>query len=287
LRLVKFERIFSFVNLLFSAILIVLVLWYVASFALERPAFGIVAVGLSIILLSSNILGGEYNPPRMISLRLWRALWMVAIIVMAYATIYFWVEYPQLIYFRAGSPTLYDLVLGTMVLSLVILTTAATLGYVIPLIAVTLIVIALFGAYIPGVYPLSPLRLIDSTTTDVYRGVFGDLPQIGATLVAVFLILSGLMQALGGFDFVFRALLPLARKWKGALVQIPVIASALFGMFTGSGAANVAGTVSFTIPTMIKCNVPPKFAGAIEAVASAGGQIMPPIMGVSAFLMAE
>ncbi|MCC6014260.1 MAG: TRAP transporter fused permease subunit [Desulfurococcaceae archaeon] len=287
MRPAKYKRVFPLINTAFSTILILLLLCYVATFSIERPLFGIIAVGLSTVILSLNILGGEYRLPRRVPLGLWRAMWVLAIVMMTYVTAYFIREYPQLIYWRAGAPTLYDLVLGTITLALVILTTSVTLGYVIPLVAVTLILVALFGSYIPGVQSLTLLRLIDSTTTDLYRGVFGELPQIGATLVAVFLVLSGLMQSLGGFDFIFKALMPLTKRWKRSIVQVPVVASAFFGMFSGSGAANVAGTGSFTIPTMIKYNVPPKFAGAIEATASAGGQIMPPILGVAVFLMAE
>jgi len=288
LRHVKYKLILSTINIFFSTAFILLILWYIISFSIDRPLFGVIAVGLSMVIVSLNVLEEAYKQPsRRIPRKLWKILWVVAIIVAIYAVIYFWREYSQLIYLRAGSPTLYDLALGAMMLLLVILLSVVILGYAIPLIAIVFILIALLGSYLPGVYPLSVIRLIDSTTTDLYRGIFGELPQIGATLVAVFLILSGLMQALGSFNFIFQALWPLVRRSRRALVEIPVIASAFFGMFSGSGAANVAGTGSFTIPTMIKYNVPPKFAGAIESVASAGGQIMPPIMGVAAFLMAE
>ncbi|MDO8568753.1 MAG: TRAP transporter large permease subunit, partial [Dehalococcoidales bacterium] len=107
------------------------------------------------------------------------------------------------------------------------------------------------------------------------------------TLVIIFLIFSGMVQELGGLPYIINLSRRLTSRFTWGLTQIPVIASLFFGTFSGSAAANAAGVGVVTIPMMKKVGLSPHLAAAIEAVASSGGQIMPPVMGVAAFLMSQ
>jgi len=110
--------------------------------------------------------------------------------------------------------------------------------------------------------------------------------QVVATWVAIFIIYAGLIQGFGAFDSILKFSFLICQKKLALVPQVPIIASLLFGSISGAASANVGATGSFTIPLMKRYNLAPKLAGAIEAVASSGGQVMPPVMGATAFLMA-
>ena len=144
-----------------------------------------------------------------------------------------------------------------------------------------------FGNIFPGIFHhqgFSFARIVDENVLG-FEGIYGIVLRTIAESVAIFLIYAGLIRGFGALDVIVRFLLVTFRKQRAFLPQIPVVTSLLFGSFSGAATANVAGTGSFTIPMMKRFGFPPKLAGAIEAVASSGGQIMPPIMGATAFLM--
>ena len=103
----------------------------------------------------------------------------------------------------------------------------------------------------------------------------------------MFVPLSSLLQASGMSDFIQDITMALAGRTNGGPAKMAVIASSLFGTISGAAAANVVGTGTFTIPLMKKCGYSPEFAGAVEACASTGGQLVPPVMGAAAFIMTE
>jgi len=119
------------------------------------------------------------------------------------------------------------------------------------------------------------------------EGIWGTLTGIAAVYIALFVIFGAILLTSGGGKTLIDLALLLTGKYRGGPAKVAVIASSMFGTLSGSSLANVATTGAFTIPLMKSLGYPPKFAGAVEAVASTGGSIMPPIMGTAAFIMAE
>jgi len=146
------------------------------------------------------------------------------------------------------------------------------------------------GRYIPGVLNIPPLTIKHVATmvfTDTDQGAFGTFLAITSRVLSIFLLFSSLLVATGLGELIRAVSMMGAGKTKGGPAKVAVIASALFGMLSGSPVANVAATGSFTIPLMKSIGYKPNTAGAIETVASSGGNITPPIMGLSAFIMCE
>ena len=122
------------------------------------------------------------------------------------------------------------------------------------------------------------------TTTE---GLYGVSLNVMMRYIVVFIIFGAVMEAAGGIDFFMKFAQIIAGRWRSGPAQIAVIGSGFMGMISGSAVANVVTVGSFTIPLMKKMGYEPVFAGAVETAASTGGQIMPPVMGAGAFLMAE
>ena len=206
-----------------------------------------------------------------------------------FSGIYFWVEFPSLVWERAGCINQTDMLFSAVFLYLVIHLTWATSGKIIPLVTLTFVAYALFGQWLPGVLyhpPISFTRFMEICCAEI-DGVFGMLTQIGATWIAIFAVLAGFIQGFGGLDYILRATHRLVGSRRTGIPQISVIASMAFGGMSGSAAANAAGTGAFTIPIMKKFGIPSAEAAAIEAIASSGGQVMPPILGAAAFVMCD
>jgi TRAP transporter 4TM/12TM fusion protein len=129
-------------------------------------------------------------------------------------------------------------------------------------------------------------RIIDTMfiTAD---GVFGMLAGISATFIFLFILFGALLREAGGGEFFINFAYGICGRFRGGPAKIAIVASSLFGMLSGSGTANVAGTGQITIPLMKRSGYPAYFAGAVETVASAGGLLMPPIMGSAVFIMME
>ncbi len=159
----------------------------------------------------------------------------------------------------------------------------------LPTVAVIALLYGLFGHLVPGEFghPGMPLGSFLGTLVIAEGGVWGQLTGISVNVVAVFVILGAFVSATeGGPGFMLLAT-RLAGRVRAGPAKVAVISSALFGSISGSASANVASTGSVTLPAMKKLGYPPAFAAAVEAVASSGGQIMPPLMGAGAFLMVE
>jgi TRAP transporter 4TM/12TM fusion protein len=119
------------------------------------------------------------------------------------------------------------------------------------------------------------------------EGIYGEIINVVATIVFIFIIFGAFLQTSGGGRFLTNLALSLVGHFRGGPAKVAIIGSLLFGTMSGSAAANVATVGGITIPLMKKAGFKPHFAAAVEAVASTGGQIMPPVMGASAFLMAQ
>ena len=182
-----------------------------------------------------------------------------------------------------------DIILGTALVILTLEASRRSLGVVFPVLVGLSILYALFGDFIPGKFGHEGFSW-DIVVRNLYvspQGFWGVMLQISATLVAVFLIFGAvLMKSGGGEAFLDLAFLVSARA-RGGPAQVAAVSSGLFGMISGSAVANAATIGTFTIPLMKRAGFSANFAAAVEAVAGTGGQIMPPIMGAGAFLIAQ
>ena len=162
-------------------------------------------------------------------------------------------------------------------------------GWPLPAIALLMLLYGVFGNHIPGEFGHGgmPLASFLGTLTITEGGIWGSLTGVSVTIVAIFVIFGAVLnagQAGAGFMNVAAAV---AGRLTGGAAKVSVLSSALFGSISGSASANVASTGAITLPAMRKLGYPKSLAGAVEAVASSGGQIMPPLMGAGAFVMVE
>lgn len=163
-------------------------------------------------------------------------------------------------------------------------------GWVIPILVILSLSYILFlGSYMPGVFRAASLPLDDVLFRSLYNdeGMFGILAGISSTNITLFLIFGGFLVVSGASHFVIEISKIIAGRIKGGAAFVAVISSALTGTISGSAVANTASTGVITIPLMKANGFRAKFAGGVEAAASTGGQIMPPIMGAGAFVMAS
>ncbi len=146
------------------------------------------------------------------------------------------------------------------------------------------------GPYLPGALHHQGMkftRVIESVFLTAGEGVYGGLTGISATYVAIFILFGSFIAVVGTGEYFTNLSRAIAGSARGGPAKIATISSALMGTISGSAVANVYGTGTFTIPLMKKLGFSPDFAGAVEAVASTGGQLMPPVMGAAAFIVAE
>ena len=162
-------------------------------------------------------------------------------------------------------------------------------GWPLPTLAMIALLYGLFGQYIPGEFghPGTPLESFLGTLTITEGGLWGSLTGVSVGIVAIFVIFGAMLNAgQAGAGFMNVAAAAAGRLTAGA-AKVSVISSALFGSISGSASANVASTGAITLPAMLRLGYPRSLAAAVEAVASSGGQIMPPLMGAGAFVMVE
>jgi TRAP transporter 4TM/12TM fusion protein len=182
-----------------------------------------------------------------------------------------------------------DITVGLVAIGVICWAAWRTIGPWVPALAVLTLVYAVLGDQVPG--PLRhggvPLEIAIHTIYMTTVGIWGTLLDVSATVIAVLLIFGALMLATGGIDTLLGIGRVVSRRAYGGAGYVAITASSLFGMVTGSPTANAATTGAFTIPMMKKMGVKPAFAGGLEAAASSGSQLVPPILGAGAFIMAE
>jgi TRAP transporter 4TM/12TM fusion protein len=163
-------------------------------------------------------------------------------------------------------------------------------GWVIPILCLLALSYILFlGSYLPGVFRAASLPLNDVMFRTLYNdeGIFGILASISSTNITLFMIFGGFLVVSGASDFVIELSKLVAGRIKGGAAFVAVLSSAMTGTISGSAIANTASTGVITIPLMKANGFRPQFAAGVEAAASTGGQLMPPIMGAGAFVMAS
>lgn len=191
--------------------------------------------------------------------------------------------------FRMGNPNTYDMVFGCIIILLTLDIARRTLGWILPLIICVFMCYALFGPIFPGLlqHPGVKFRTFVSSMYFPQEGIFGVTLWVVSTIVFHFVLFGVIAQRTGlGQLFIDNATI-LAGRYTGGPAKVSVVSSAFFGTISGSSVANTVSTGALTIPNMKRLGYPGHFAGGVEAAASAGGQITPPIMGAAAFIMAE
>ncbi len=244
----------------------------------------LVMVGL---FLKRPTVRDEANASRPVVL-LGRGVDLVLIVASAVAGAYVAMNYAAII-FRQGAFTPTDNFMAMVLLVLVLEGVRRAVGWPLTIVCLVFILYALFGRQMPG--PLLhrgySLERIGRHLALSYSGIYGIPLAVMVRYVILFIVFGALLQVSGAADFLVRFAQSIAGRFTGGLGKVAVVSSALVGTISGSAAGNVATTGSVTIPAMKRGGYQPHFAGAIESVASTGGQIMPPIMGAAAFLMAD
>lgn len=209
-------------------------------------------------------------------------------LIAATAALYIWWEYDDLVY-RQGMPNTTDIFFGIALILLLLEAARRTLGPALPILATLFLLYNFAGPYLPEVIRHRGLPL-DFIISDMYlstTGIFGVPLGVATDFVFLFVLFGSLLDKAGGgkyfIDIAFAAL----GSFRGGPAKASVMASGLTGMVSGSSIANTVTTGTFTIPLMKKVGFPPHKAAAVEVAASTNGQLMPPIMGAAAFIMAE
>lgn len=182
-----------------------------------------------------------------------------------------------------------DIGLGVVVILLTLEAARRVVGWALPLIAMIFTAYALFGGYLP--YPftirsVTPMVFLDHSVFTT-QAIFGVPTGVSATFVFLFILFGAFLEKTGAAQFIIDLSMSLVGRATGGPAKVSIVASSLFGTVSGHSVANVYGTGTITIPLMKRMGYTPEYAGAVEAAASTGGQIMPPIMGAAAFIMAE
>ena len=202
--------------------------------------------------------------------------------------LYVFIYYPDIVN-SLGDIVTERVILGVVTIVLLAEATRRLIGWPLVIIAACFIFYALVAYIFPGDFygkGWSVSRLATYLYLDA-NGIFGQALQVGSSIVVVFIIFGEVLYVVGGAEFLSDFSLSLMGRFRGGQAKIAIVSSSLFGNISGSAVANVVVDGAFTIPMMKKAGYPAPVAAAVEAVASTGGQIMPPVMGAAAFLIAE
>ena len=219
---------------------------------------------------------------------LWRALGWLLGIAGFLTGLYQWVFEADLTQ-RAGELTQADWVVGVILIGLVFEAARRVMGWGLPLICAIFLAYGLFGQYLPGALAHRGYGVdqIVSTLSFGTEGFYGTPTFVSSTFIFLFILFGAFLEQAGMIKLFNDFAMGTVGHTRGGPAKVSVISSGLMGTINGSGVANVVTTGQFTIPLMKRFGYSPAFAGGVEATASMGGQIMPPVMGAVAFIMAE
>lgn len=216
--------------------------------------------------------------------------WYDAILALAAAgsAAYTFVFYEQLVK-RVGSPNTLDLLFAGLAVMAVLEVARRVIGAPLPLISIAFILYAYFGPYMPDLllhrgYGLR--RILDQLYMTL-EGIYGLPIGVSSTFVFAFVLYGAVLERLGAGEYFINLAFSLLGHYRGGPAKVAVVSSGMFGMISGSSIANVVTTGTFTIPLMKRVGFRSEVAGAVESSASTHGQLMPPVMGAAAFIMAE
>jgi TRAP transporter 4TM/12TM fusion protein len=290
-RVKDLKEIFNLSNviLVFAAIQLIWLVWYFYT------GFGgpqeLVAHLMSITLILQILFMYrrdyfyKWLPPRVNDLII---LFYIGICL--YAFWHFWWEFEEVAIYRQGSYTTEDFVVGLLVF-LLVMELSRMVHPVLFWVNMVLIFYTLWGYLSPIDFFWHPgtsfYRIVTSSTVEFSTGIYGIYGQIALTLIAAFLLLAAAAQGFGAQSAMINVMRRLAGRSRQMVPQTAVLGSLSIGMISGSGSANAVVVGSITIPLMKRYGLPGAFAGAVETAASMGGLMMPPMMGVGAFLMSQ
>ncbi len=236
-----------------------------------------------LVLLGFPLLAAVRNKPKAFKVLAW---------AMAFAgvsvAVYQWWEYTPLI-LRAGDPLTRDIVFGIVALATVFAAAWSLMGPALPIIAGTFLAYCLFGQHLPS--PLNHrgydfAQVIDHMAYGT-EGIYGIPTYVSSSYIFLFILFGSFLERAGMIRLFTDVSLGLVGHKQGGAAKVAVVSSGLMGTISGSGVANVVTTGQFTIPLMKRFGYRAAFAGGVESTSSMGGQLMPPVMGAVAFIMAE
>ncbi len=213
--------------------------------------------------------------------------WILAILA-AISALYLAIDYEGLSA-RQGSPLMRDIIFGAMLVILLLEAARRSLGPALSVVAGLFIVYAFFGPYMPDLIAhkgVSLGRFMGQITMST-EGIYGIPLDVSATIVFLYVLFGAMLDKAGGGRYFVQLALSIMGRYKGGPAKAAVLASGMTGLISGSSIANTVTTGTFTIPLMKSVGYPPKKAAAVEVAASTNGQLMPPIMGAAAFIIAE
>ncbi len=268
-----------------STALFVVNLWAVLTWALDDSQIRAIFLAFTFVFAFSlfpAVKGGRRG-------RLALVLDAAGALIGLYVTFYIVFDFEE-VFSRAGDPSNLDMVVALAATVLTLEVTRRTTGWALPILALVFLFYPLtFGPYLPGLLRTSQFS-IERVMTIQYLslvGIIGPAFKVMIEYIFLFIMFGAFLQRLGVTEFFIDVAKALAGNRPGGSAKIAVMASGLMGSVSGSATANVATTGVITIPMMRREGFTPTFAGAVEAAASTGGQLLPPVMGAAAFLMAE
>jgi len=213
-------------------------------------------------------------------------LFVIAVIIIANVNTFLKV---MQIYMVPGSASTFDLIIGSALILIILDAARRSVGWAIPIFVALLFIYVFAGPIMPGMWRLAGLswRFVINSVYFSPLGIYGYITGMSATFIGMFIIFGALISSAGGGKTFIDFALALTGRYSGGPAKTAVVSSALFGSISGSGVANVSVTGNYTIPLMKRLGYDPDFAAGVEAIASTGGGITPPIMSITAFIMAE
>ena len=196
---------------------------------------------------------------------------------------------PEVLASRVGNPENIEIIMGTLLIVLTLEAARRSIGFTLPFICVIFILFAIFGPYFPGALKHGGATWV-GFVNHIYitnQGIYGIAVGVMAQYVFLFILFGVLATRIGLGQLFIDLAMVIAGKYSGGPAKVAIFSSAFLGTISGSSIANTVTTGSLTIPAMKKVGYPPHFSGAVEATASTGGQITPPILGAAAFIMVE
>lgn len=258
-------------------------LWTAAYSPLPSQIIRAVHVGFLLLLLFG--LTANAVPSRKL-----RVASFILLGIVGFATgLYQWIFYVDIVVTRAGDPNLIDLIVGAITVCLVFIAGYRMMGPSLPVICAIFLLYGLFGHLLPhplGHRPFGYDQIIEILYLGT-EGIYGTPTYVSSSYIFLFILFGSFLERAGMIKLFTVLALSLVGHTQGGPAKVAVVSSALMGTINGSGVANVVTTGQFTIPLMKRSGFRSAFAGGVEATASMGGQIMPPVMGAVAFIMAE
>lgn len=262
-----------------------IVLFWAYSQQISRVQYGVIFVGgiMTVYAIDQTRQALEEGD------RVDAAILLPASVVLITASLYFASNFTRVYVQQQGYALEHEYMLARLIIVSLLYLTWREFGNLFLGLVGGVMVYGVFGNHISGILGhggMTELTLLQSLVTDLY-GFYGSLTQLTAAWIAPFLLYAGLLFGYGAFDLILRVAIQSAKYIESGVAQTAVLASAVIGSINGSYTANAAMTGSFTIPTMKDSGMAGHRAAGIESVASTSGQVLPPVMGASAFVMAS